>query len=230
MGTTVRNEYTSVLYPQEDVTHKQALERLLNYSSLWGWKYWYIMHDKDKKEGSDELKKPHVHLVVQTPRKMSLKTIATRLQVDENYIQPVDSLYGMLRYLCHMDDPDKYQYPVEVVKSNYKYIDYINILSTDKTFDDNLEQFMLILDEMFEAGEKITFKSVTEVCRHKGLAKWVWGHHQQVRAMIGEYATEQYEKLREKPYVMSGDEMDLEIMRKKGFVPVRGSVPFKNGT
>lgn len=200
MGITVRNEYTLVLYPQEDDTHKRALERLLNYSSLWGWRYWYIMHDKDKMEESEELKKPHVHLVVQTPRKMSLKTIGTRLQVESNYIQPVDSLYGMLRYLCHMDDPDKYQYPAEDVKSNYKYIDYINVLSTDKTFDDNLEEFILVLDDMYESGEKITFKSVTEVCRHKGLAKWVWGHHQQVRAMIAEYATEQYEMLQKPMY------------------------------
>jgi hypothetical protein len=62
-------------------------------------------------------KKPHYHLLISFGRQKK-----SALQVLEfahdfapmlRYVEPVRTLYGYTRYLCHLDDPEKWQYCVE---------------------------------------------------------------------------------------------------------------------
>lgn len=72
------------------------------------------LHDKDLKEGENpngEYKKAHRHVL------FAFEGVKTRAQVKEIVdriggvgAEPVNSLYGMTRYLTHMDNPEKAQY------------------------------------------------------------------------------------------------------------------------
>jgi len=80
------------------------------------------LHDKDLWTAADEAKnaahkagtpkKPHYHLIAQYPEKVSRDTFLSDfkcLNGPENVKVP-KSLISMVRYLTHMDDPDKAQY------------------------------------------------------------------------------------------------------------------------
>lgn len=77
-----------------------------------------ITHDKDTdKEGN--LIEPHTHILLDynTPRKIS--TVANLFNVEQNFIELVRNKKGMLRYLTHMDEPDKHRYlPEQVITNN----------------------------------------------------------------------------------------------------------------
>lgn len=69
------------------------------------------LHDKDVNEGTGELKKPHWHAVlmfdnVKAPAQV--KEIADL--VHAAYPERINSLRGAIRYLAHLDNPDKAQY------------------------------------------------------------------------------------------------------------------------
>jgi hypothetical protein len=78
---------------------------------------WLITHDKDTNEDG-ELIEPHTHFVIEyeTPRKVS--TVANILDCADNFIRIGESKKGSLRYLCHLDDADKFQYDPKEVKTN----------------------------------------------------------------------------------------------------------------
>lgn len=68
------------------------------------------LHDKDvTMEG--ELKKPHYHLVLSYNGNKSFEQIDEIARLLHAPIpERINSLTGAVRYLTHMDDPDKYQY------------------------------------------------------------------------------------------------------------------------
>ena len=80
-------------------------------------KIYMINHDRDKTEGNN-LVEPHTHFVIQyqTPRNRS--TVANLLGVKENFILPCKSTQSSLRYLLHLDDPQKAQYDYDEVIHN----------------------------------------------------------------------------------------------------------------
>lgn len=68
------------------------------------------LHDKDKNPDG-EVKKPHWHVVLLFENKKAfyqIKDIADKLNAP--IPQKVESLRGMVRYLVHTDNPEKYQY------------------------------------------------------------------------------------------------------------------------
>lgn len=72
------------------------------------------LHDRDLKEGENptgEKKKAHRHVII------AFDGVKTREQAKELFeriggvgAEPVNSLYGMVRYLTHADNPEKAQY------------------------------------------------------------------------------------------------------------------------
>jgi len=74
-------------------------------------------HNKDINPGG-ELKKSHYHVMFMYD---SVKSLA---QAEENIkkingvgCEIINSTRGYARYLCHLDNPEKYQYPIDEVKS-----------------------------------------------------------------------------------------------------------------
>ena len=74
------------------------------------------LHDKDVNP-DDSIKKPHYHVVV------CFEGPTTYKNVLENICEPIGatipkrvmSLRGIYRYLCHLDNPEKYQYNKEEI-------------------------------------------------------------------------------------------------------------------
>ena len=99
-------------------------------------KVYAITHDKD--EGVE----PHTHFVLdyKTPRQIS--TVANIFEVESNFIEVVRNKKGMLRYLIHLDDKDKYQYKPEQVISNDK-VKFSDVLLGDTLSDREIAEFII---------------------------------------------------------------------------------------
>ena len=84
-----------------------------------GYQYALCKHDKDTNEDGT-LKKVHWHVVVLCGTREFQFTLANRLGIDRRFVQrPLASEpNGAVRYLTHLDNPEKAQYARESIESN----------------------------------------------------------------------------------------------------------------
>lgn len=85
---------------------------------LMGLQYCYCLHDKDIDKSTGKLKKAHIHvlLIFEGPVSYnSIKELTDRL--NGPVPQTARSLRGMIRYLIHADNKNKYQYKREDIVS-----------------------------------------------------------------------------------------------------------------
>lgn len=123
------------------------------------------LHDKDLKEGDNPeggYKKPHRHVLI------AFDGVKTRKQAEEVFeriggvgAEPVNSLYGMTRYLTHADNPDKAQYSsIDVLTfGGFEYKRYAS------TKEDEEKQVIGQMGEIFnliEEHELYTFADLAE--------------------------------------------------------------------
>ena len=113
-------------------------------------KFAYIVHDSDLDDFM-ERKDTHIHFYyrVDTPR--TLAWFSDYLSVPQNQLQAVKSDKAVLRYLCHLDSPEKAQYDVHKVVANFDYEKAIQ----DK---DKIDYYQLY-DDYLKVGE---YMSVSE--------------------------------------------------------------------
>lgn len=112
------------------------------------------LHDKDVKEGDNptgELKKAHRHVLI------AFDGVKTRAQAKEIFdriggvgAEPVNSLYGMTRYLTHEDNPEKAHYSsLDVLTfGGFEYKRYAS------TKEDEEKQQMSQMGEIFNLVEE----------------------------------------------------------------------------
>lgn len=103
---TFRN-WMILLY--EDTESYVLSDILFNISSLKN--YAYIKHSPE----SDE-KKEHYHVYLELSSATTQQRLAKRLGIPENYLKRVKSRRGAVRYLTHIDYPEKIQYDLNDVK------------------------------------------------------------------------------------------------------------------
>lgn len=92
------------------------------------------LHDKDVNPDGD-LKKAHWHVVLVFENKKSfaqIKEIADR--INSPIPQKVEGIRGMVRYLIHLDNPEKYQYSKDDIENHgvYDIERYFKNSSTDR--------------------------------------------------------------------------------------------------
>lgn len=90
-------------------------------------------HCFDKTE-TGEPKKPHYHIVLYFDGPTTYKNVMSLISdLGVNTTQFVQSPRGMYRYLCHLDNPDKYQYdPKDIVEGGgFNYEEIIGYTSTE---------------------------------------------------------------------------------------------------
>ncbi len=133
--------YTFELY--EESVPQNFTEELNNLHS----KGAYILHNEDIYREADlkkyqennggknptwkigDLKKSHYHIFLRFENLKSIKGVLSMLKpLGVTYIEPVHSERGMIRYLIHLDDKDKYQYQRENITTLCGY-------KIDKFFD-----------------------------------------------------------------------------------------------
>lgn len=89
-----------VLYPESQQSAIDSIRK--NYS------YVGMLHDRDT-DSNGELKKAHWHFIVRFKQARWSSGLAAELGIDDHF-ESVKNMDGALRYLSHMDDPDKFQY------------------------------------------------------------------------------------------------------------------------
>lgn len=123
-GYKTRN-WATILYPESaaegwrDILRGWCCQALLS-----------PLHDKDK--NPDETpKKPHYHLMVMWDGPKAQSLMEERFaELGGVGCQPCNSSRGMARYLCHMDNPEKFQYRVEDVEA-FGGANYLDIIALE---------------------------------------------------------------------------------------------------
>lgn len=77
------------------------------------------LHDKDVNDDGT-LKKPHWHVIIYFPNKAYLKEVQElAFELSKvKYVQAVKNICGMVRYLVHMDNPEKAQYKIKDIQAS----------------------------------------------------------------------------------------------------------------
>lgn len=74
------------------------------------------LHEFDVNPGTGEPKKPHWHIVLNFDSVKSLDQVKKLIEPLKGTIPiPLNSVRGMVRYFAHLDNPEKYQYPVDQI-------------------------------------------------------------------------------------------------------------------
>ena len=124
------------------------------------------LHDKDTNP-TGEPKKPHYHVLIM------YDSVKTSEQAKELFsmiggvgCEVVQSIRGYARYLCHLDNPEKYQYNIDDVKAlcGADYVGTIG-LSIDK---------LKALDEMMEFCEKYNVVSFYALSKYASAQRSDW--------------------------------------------------------
>ena len=110
-NTPIRN-YATVLYPESAKENWKTILQDLHIKALVS-----PLHDKDVNDDG-ELKKPHYHIMYVFDGKKSERQVREINELIGSVgLERVISLKGYARYLCHLDDRDKIQYPVSEVEA-----------------------------------------------------------------------------------------------------------------
>ncbi len=149
------------------------------YLNSTGIPYIYAYHDKDVNP-SGEPKKPHYHVMLCFDGPVTfnnVKTYGDRVGCANGVIFPVGSVRGMVRYFCHKDNPDKYQYDEDILqcRNGFDPKDYFALtISQIKTFkrkiieyiiDNDITEYAILIDslmfsdytDMFDIASQNTF-------------------------------------------------------------------------
>ena len=133
-------KFCFILYPQEDETHKKALEYIkLNYD------YALIEHNRDKKEDG-KIKKAHTHVVISLPNAKWNTALAEEVGLPENYFQKCKSLDNALEYLIHYNDDTKEQYSIDEVQGSLKKKLKKLVLNDGKDENEKVEELIEFID------------------------------------------------------------------------------------
>lgn len=141
----VRSKYYSlVLYPNEDITHKDCINYIVNNID-----YALICHDKDINEDLT-LKKEHYHIVLAFPNYRWIDSVQEELKIPINYIEKSSSLESALKYLIHYNNKEKFQYDISQVSGTLKNR-LERFISKDLHSSENSES-LLILETIRDWG------------------------------------------------------------------------------
>lgn len=99
--------------------------------------YAWIIHDKDIDHDTGELIESHAHAYIEFPNPRSYKSVAEILNVQENMVCKVIDKNGILQYLIHKNQPDKFQYDYSEIHSNFDLEPFFHSKSNTLWFDFN---------------------------------------------------------------------------------------------
>ncbi len=150
-----KRNWTFVLY--EDSCAKDWEDYLVST----GVPFAYAYHDKDKTDLGED-KKAHTHVLICFDGPVTYNnamTYATRVGAANNVIQPVGSVRGMVRYFCHKDNPDKYQYEDDVIqcRNGFDPKDYFALTVTQQ------KAFKRKIIEFIQDNEIIEYADLVEI-------------------------------------------------------------------
>lgn len=162
-GAGRTRNWTAVVYPESapdgwiDLIQREHIEWILS-----------PLHDKDI-SGDGQPKKPHYHIAILFS---SVKTYEQAKTFTDMLNCPpperVHSIKSLVRYMAHLDDPDKAQYDPNDIKG-YGGVDIADMLIPSKS-----ERYTL-LQEMFayiQDNEITEFCDFAHYCAHEHFDDW----------------------------------------------------------
>lgn len=165
-----KRNWTFVLY--DDSCAKDWEDYLIST----GVPFTYAYHDKDMTE-IGEPKKPHYHVLVCFDGPTTYNTMeehAKRVGAANDVVQPVGSVRGIVRYFCHKDNPDKYQYNEDIIqcRNGFDPKDYFNLtVSQAKAFkravtnyirDNDIEEYAELIDTLMDSEQDDMYDIATQ--------------------------------------------------------------------
>ena len=109
-----------MLYPQECIEHENLIQWIESHPT---YKSVRIVHDRDVDENG-ELKKPHVHMLIVTPSKTTVKGFLSFFGAWVDYVEPVRDTSSYILYMLH-DTPNsigKFHYDPSLLIGDAKLI------------------------------------------------------------------------------------------------------------
>lgn len=165
-----KRNWTFVLYDDSCATDWEE------YLISTGVPFTYAYHDKDFTE-IGEPKKPHYHVLVCFDGPTTYNTMlehAKRCGAANDVVQPVGSVRGIVRYFCHKDNPDKYQYNEDIIqcRNGFDPKDYFNLtVSQTKAFkkqvtlfirDNDIREYADLIDILMDSCEDDMYDIATQ--------------------------------------------------------------------
>jgi hypothetical protein len=130
-----RRNYTFALVTENTPNINEIIELVTQYP-----KYAYILHDKDvKDDGTGELKPAHYHFYIEFPSPRSLRAVSKELNIIESMLRQVYDKRGILNYLTHKKQPEKFQYNDSEIMTNMDFASEIAESVVIKTLYNDLK-------------------------------------------------------------------------------------------
>lgn len=149
MSDKARN-ICGVIYP-DDVNYVNYINYIQKH------KYYAILHNKSKDENGN-IKKVHLHFCIRFDNPVSMSAFCKAMGLPENYIQRCSDLKSYIRYLIHIDEPDKEHYPITEILSNDMIT--VNNAFAPPTEVDFIQEFLKWYDAKLEKGFIISYRQV----------------------------------------------------------------------
>ena len=103
MSKTQDRKFMILLYPDtQDYDISSVLDKITGFKE-----YAYILHDCDIKDDGTP-KKAHIHCVIRQDSPVAKSAIASKLGIDERFVEYAGKWSTVVRYLVHVDDDEKY--------------------------------------------------------------------------------------------------------------------------
>ena len=134
--------------------------------------YAYIIHDKDWYTAEDESKNSehkegtlipaHIHALLRFTCPQKTEYIAKWIPISENFLQKIHGWLNAVKYLVHLNAPEKYQYDLDEVFSNFNIKSLLDNADREK-------QLNIVIDKIL-TGEIREYNKTLEI-DHKMLVK-----------------------------------------------------------
>jgi hypothetical protein len=120
------------------------------------------LHDEDVNEHTGEFKKPHYHVNMYYSGPKTLEQVLETIKpLGVQFVEPMRDVSGCTRYLCHLDNPEKAQYPVEqITRLNGVVLD----LNRKMSPSDVLE-VVEAMHDYIDRHEVVNFADFATICR-----------------------------------------------------------------
>lgn len=86
----------------------------------------YIIHNKDVNKETGELVPEHLHFVIFYPTPRKSTTLSNYFNIPEHMFCQIYNKKGILEYLTHQNEPDKYHYDKSDIVANYDWATDLN--------------------------------------------------------------------------------------------------------
>lgn len=158
-GLNKARNFFILLYPDSSSYNYKEVIRILT-----GYKKWaYIEHDPE-----DDEKKKHTHFFIQFDNPRSLTGLSKETGIPERFLKVPRSVRSVNRYLVHIDDKDKIQYPLCAVNVSKMWE-----RNFSKCFDD-LETEEEIIIKIYNFIDSLVLSQPTYVQCIKTLMLWTY--------------------------------------------------------